>query len=175
MLEDWRLSSVEDLKNNKNHLKTIYPIGEDYIFLKLGTNNPTDSNYNPELHYETDTYYNGSNGLKETHDLVYDGDRYYYRKKKTKITKENPNSEENTPEFKEGGSIELVDPTLIVEENDSIIELVNPTTEDDIEEFKEGGSINVIPDGALHARLHHMKNDENITKKGIPVVDNDGE
>lgn len=36
--------------------------------------------------------------------------------------------------------------------------------------FKEGGSFNVIPEGALHARLHHMENDENITKKGIPVI-----
>ena len=39
-----------------------------------------------------------------------------------------------------------------------------------IEEFKEGGAFNVIPDGALHARLHHMENSDNITKKGIPVV-----
>lgn len=39
-----------------------------------------------------------------------------------------------------------------------------------VTKFKEGGSFNVIPEGALHARLHHMENDENITKKGIPVV-----
>lgn len=36
--------------------------------------------------------------------------------------------------------------------------------------FKNGGSMNVIPEGALHAHKHHMENDENITKKGIPVV-----
>lgn len=41
--------------------------------------------------------------------------------------------------------------------------------------FQNGGQMNVIPEGALHARLHHME-DENpdlkgqITKKGIPVV-----
>lgn len=34
---------------------------------------------------------------------------------------------------------------------------------------------NIIPEGALHARKHHMENDENITKKGIPVIDDDGE
>jgi hypothetical protein len=34
--------------------------------------------------------------------------------------------------------------------------------------------MNVIPEGALHARKHHMENDEHITKKGIPVVDLDG-
>ena len=39
--------------------------------------------------------------------------------------------------------------------------------------YKEGGSINVIPEGALHARKHNM-DVEGITKKGIPVVDNDG-
>lgn len=67
-----------------------------------------------------------------------------------------------TPEFKEGGSIiELT----------SFIEPISP---DDIPEFKEGGSINVIPEGALHARKHNMDM-EGITKKGIPVVSNDGE
>ncbi len=41
--------------------------------------------------------------------------------------------------------------------------------------FQNGGQMNVIPEGALHARLHHME-DVNpdlkgqITKKGIPVV-----
>lgn len=38
-----------------------------------------------------------------------------------------------------------------------------------IEQYKLGGKVNVIPEGALHARLHHM-DEENITKKGIPVV-----
>ena len=41
-------------------------------------------------------------------------------------------------------------------------------------EFKEGGQMNVIPEGSLHARLHHMENADNLTKKGIPVVDNEG-
>lgn len=35
--------------------------------------------------------------------------------------------------------------------------------------FQNGGKVNVIPDGALHARLHHL-NIDGITKKGIPVV-----
>ena len=39
----------------------------------------------------------------------------------------------------------------------------------EVPEFKDGGKINVIPDGALHARLNHIDNDD-ITKKGIPVV-----
>ena len=40
----------------------------------------------------------------------------------------------------------------------------------DVPEFKEGGKMNVIPEGSLHARLHHMENAEGLTKKGIPVV-----
>lgn len=39
---------------------------------------------------------------------------------------------------------------------------------------QKGGTINVIPDGALHARKHNIDM-EGITKKGIPVVDNDGQ
>ena len=38
-----------------------------------------------------------------------------------------------------------------------------------VEEFKEGGKMNIIPEGELHARLHHM-DQEGITKKGIPVI-----
>lgn len=40
--------------------------------------------------------------------------------------------------------------------------------------FKEGGSINVIPEGALHARKHHLddidEKFEDVTCKGIPVI-----
>lgn len=129
------------------HLGSVAPIQgtEDYIFLKKGKEDT-----NPEVHWETDTYYNGRNGLKDTHDLVYEGDRYYYRKKKSK---------QDTPQHKNGGSIiELISETTI--------NLVNPL---DIPEFQNGGSINVIPDGALHARKHNMDL-EGITEKGIPVV-----
>lgn len=42
------------------------------------------------------------------------------------------------------------------------------------QQFKNGGELNIIPEGALHKNLHHMENDENITKKGIPVVSEDG-
>ena len=81
-----------------------------------------------------------------------------YVRRKTPIKQE-------TPQHRNGGSIiELV--------KESIIELVNPAT---IPEFQNGGSINVIPDGALHARKHNMEDADNLTKKGIPVVDNKGE
>lgn len=44
-----------------------------------------------------------------------------------------------------------------------------------VEKFQKGGDLNVIPEGNLHARLHHMEDADNLTKKGIPVVDNNGQ
>ena len=43
--------------------------------------------------------------------------------------------------------------------------------------FKQGGQMNVIPEGALHARKNNMElaNEGEVTHKGIPVVDNQGE
>lgn len=66
--------------------------------------------------------------------------------------------EDMIEEFKEGGTLEIT----------SFITAIEP--EELIQEYKEGGSFNVIPEGALHARLHHMENADNLTKKGIPVV-----
>lgn len=72
---------------------------------------------------------------------------------------------QETPQHRNGGSIiKLI--------SETIIDLVNPLN---IPEFQNGGSINVIPDGALHARKHNMEDADNLTKKGIPVVDNKGE
>lgn len=144
---DFYLGYKDENEHYPFHLGSVAPLQgtEDYIFLKKGKEDT-----NPEVHWETDTYYNGRNGLKDTHDLVYEKDRYYYRKKKSK---------QDTPQHKNGGSIiELISETTI--------SLVNPL---DIPEFQNGGSINVIPDGALHARKHNM-NLDGITEKGIPVV-----
>lgn len=43
--------------------------------------------------------------------------------------------------------------------------------------FKQGGQMNVIPEGALHARKNNMElaKEGEVTHKGIPVVDNQGE
>ena len=45
----------------------------------------------------------------------------------------------------------------------------------ELDNIKETNQKNVIPEGALHAHKHHMENAEDLTKKGIPVVDNNGE
>ena len=58
------------------HLGSIVELPDgNFMFLKLGKDNP-------ELKGELDQYESGENGLKDTHDLVYEGDRYYYKKKK---------------------------------------------------------------------------------------------
>lgn len=46
--------------------------------------------------------------------------------------------------------------------------------EEDTQLFKNGGKFNVIPEGALHARLNHLDVD-NITTKGIPVIAKNGD
>lgn len=41
-------------------------------------------------------------------------------------------------------------------------------------EIEETTQKNIIPEGALHKNKHHIEHTEGITKKGIPVVDNEG-
>lgn len=134
-LEAWRTASIDDLKAGKNHLRSVYELPNgDYEFLKLGTEKT-----NPEIHFETDTYYSGDNKLKDTHDLVFENDRYFYRRK--------------PQQFKNGGK----------------------STELEAPKIDSTNQKNIIPEGALHAHKHNMDNAENLTKKGIPVIDIDGE
>ena len=49
----------------------------------------------------------------------------------------------------------------------------NVLKDQEVPVFQAGGEMNLIPEGALHARKNNMDID-NITKKGIPVVDNEG-
>ena len=75
------------------------------------------------------------------------------------------------PEFKEGGSID------IQEELEWIPEFKEggKTEISDIPKVEETTQKNVIPEGALHKNKHHMEHAEGLTKKGIPVIDDDGE
>ena len=128
------------------HLNSVASTNDgNFVFLKKGT-----VETNPEVKAEVDAYFSGSNGLKETHDLVWDedADRYRYLKK--------------SDDEKEA----LARKISHAESPAAGMEAV--------EEYKEGGQLNVIPEGNLHARLHHMENSDNLTKKGIPVVDNEG-
>lgn len=74
--------------------------------------------------------------------------------------------------LKEGGTIDLV------EELEWIPEFKDGGTlkeELEIPEIEETTQKNVIPEGALHKNKHHMDHSEGLTKKGIPVIDEDGE
>ena len=75
------------------------------------------------------------------------------------------------PTFKEGGNLEFF------EELEQIPEFKEggKTQESDIPEIEETNQKNVIPEGALHKNKHHMEHAEGLTKKGIPVIDEDGE
>lgn len=73
--------------------------------------------------------------------------------------------------FKEGGSID------IVEELEWIPEFKEggKAKDSDVPETEETNQKNVIPEGALHKNKHHMEHAEGLTKKGIPVIDDEGE
>ena len=73
--------------------------------------------------------------------------------------------------LKEGGTIDLV------EELEWIPEFKDggKTEETETPEIEETTQKNVIPEGALHKNKHHMDHAEGLTKKGIPVIDEDGE
>ena len=97
------------------------------------------------------------------------------------------NINQKTPEFKDGG--ELVNNQETIQETNSVwqpnisletIQIMEeggktdkPKQESD--KIEETNQKNVIPEGALHAHKHHIENAEDLTKKGIPVVDNKGE
>ena len=93
--------------------------------------------------------------------------------------------------FKKGGTIEFKAEITGIEVYDSWEPVIDF---DEISLLKEGGSIkqpeievietntvqkSVIPDGALHKNKHNLDkvgvDDKEMTKKGIPVVDNNGE
>ena len=75
------------------------------------------------------------------------------------------------PEFKEGGSIELQEELEWIPEFKS----GGKTEEFDIPKTEETNQKNVIPEGALHKNKHHMEHADGLTKKGIPVIDDEGE
>ena len=75
------------------------------------------------------------------------------------------------PTFKDGGSVEFVDELEWIPE----FKYGGKTEDSDVPETEETTQKNVIPEGALHKNKHHMEHAEGLTKKGIPVVDEDGE
>ena len=82
-------------------------------------------------------------------------------------------------EFKEGGEISLQEwqPVIKTDIKEVVTMADGGKTESKQEEAKQEETTqkNVIPEGALHAHKHHMEHADDLTKKGIPVVDNKGE
>lgn len=75
------------------------------------------------------------------------------------------------PEFKDGGSIEFAKTLEWIPG----FKYGGKTESEEIPEIEETTQKNVIPEGALHKNKHHMEHAEGLTKKGIPVIDEDGE
>ena len=75
------------------------------------------------------------------------------------------------PKFKEGGNIDFNEELEWIPEFKS----GGKTEKFDIPEIEETNQKNVIPEGALHKNKHHMEHAEGLTKKGIPVIDEEGE
>ena len=73
--------------------------------------------------------------------------------------------------LKDGGSIDLVEELEWIPEFKS----GGKTEEFDVPEIEETTQKNVIPEGALHKNKHHMEHAEGLTKKGIPVIDDEWE
>jgi hypothetical protein len=87
---------------------------------------------------------------KKTGEALKESD--YFRSKYDLVEDENGNRRYVPKKFKDGGSIK----------------------DSDIPEIEETTQKNVIPEGALHKNKHHMEHAEGLTKKGIPVIDDDG-
>ena len=103
----------------------------------------------------------------------------YINKETSFVSYVNDNLNQVSEMLKEGGTINKV----------SFVEYLNEELKNHPEMFKEGGVLsspnniestqaNVIPEGALHKNKHHLDetgfDDSEITKKGIPVLDNAG-
>ena len=73
------------------------------------------------------------------------------------------------PTFKEGGNIDINEELEWIPE----FKKGGKTEDSDIPEIEETTQKNVIPEGALHKNKHHMEHAEGLTKKGIPVIDDD--
>lgn len=121
------------------------------------------SSSHPNHHMEVD-WYNSDDGAEF---------RSRYELQKTepywKYVKRKPQGEA-VGSYQEGGILEISLSDIPEEYLEPISTIEEVTLDSILPEFKEGGKVNVIPEGALHARLHHMENAENLTKKGIPVV-----
>lgn len=92
---------------------------------------------------------------------------------------------QETPKFKEGGELtnqfnnqeepKQWQPNITINQSIKTMAKGGKSKESNSDTKQETNQKNIIPEGALHAHKHHMEHAEDLTKKGIPVVDNNGE
>ena len=97
----------------------------------------------------------------------------------------NTNINQETPEFKEGGELtsqpnsseetKQWQPNITINQSIQTMAEGGKSKESNSDTKQETNQKNIIPEGALHAHKHHMEHAEDLTKKGIPVIDNNGE
>lgn len=121
------------------------------------------SSSHPNHHMEVDWYYSDDGAEFRSRYELQKTEPYW------KYVKRKPQGEA-VGSYQEGGILEISLSDIPEEYLEPISTIEEITLDSILPEFKEGGKVNVIPEGALHARLHHMENAENLTKKGIPVV-----
>lgn len=140
---------IKFAKDPESHLRTFYYNSDGVGEFMKSKNHPT-------LWMELEYYNNGNNVINQNgKNVIVPADKKEWEEFRKKYTLDTsgeyykyiPNK------FKNGGKTEELDAPKIEE-----------TTQK-----------NIIPEGALHARKHNMDNAENLTKKGIPVIDNEGE
>lgn len=140
---------IKFAKDPESHLRTFY-------FNSDGIGEFMKSKNHPTLWMELEYYNNGNNVInKNGKNIIVPADKKEWEEFRKNYTLDTsgeyykyiPNK------FKNGGKTEELDAPKIEETNQK----------------------NIIPEGALHARKHNMENADNLTQKGIPVIDNDGE
>lgn len=143
------------------HLPSIYKMDDgNYMFLKLGKT----VKENPELQGEFG-HYNNNEEFQRYYKLEYnpEGNRYYYKRRFTKPTVEQPVSTY----------------TAVIPDDSIPNNKQKSKSSEKVDKKEKGGKLdekpNLIPEGALHARRHHIEDSNpelkgEITQKGIPVI-----
>lgn len=142
----------------------VNPIFKKFV-MKYDPNNMQD---------KVNTFINIINGGNATGDIVNAVQTYTETESKKKTTDNRPGKGIGLPSEKEGGILEW-HPDIELNWELPEFKKGGSIGNSDIPEIEETTQKNVIPEGALHKNKHHMEHAEGLTKKGIPVIDDDGE
>lgn len=131
--------------------------------------------YDPNnMQDKVNTFINVVNGGNTTGDIVNAVQTYTETESKKKTTDDRPGKGIGLPSEKEGGILEW-HPDIELNWELPEFKKGGSIGNSDIPEIEETTQKNVIPEGALHKNKHHMEHAEGLTKKGIPVIDENGD